>query len=191
MTISDQIRKQLEQPDGLTVEALEPLANAYGQETAQVNARLAECTHLLRKGLRSEAIQRAFMKPNLLDWSASLDFSEFDDWLSILQFYGIAVPTLLNRDAAQELQEAIVEEQPLEELLRQHRRLAIAKAPLAWRLKVLRRLGEVDSANIVWREDQEQWETIRLKQIPSELKAAVDAKLLVAVQSICEELNES
>ncbi len=191
MTISDKIRKQLEQPDGLTIEALSPLAVEYGRETEQVNTRLAECTQLLRKGLRSEAIQRAFMKPNLLDWSASLDFSEFDDWLSILQFYGIAVPTLLNRDAAQELQEAIVEEQPLEELLRQHRRLAIAKAPLAWRLKVLRRLGQVDPANIVWREDQEQWETIRLKQIPSELKAAVDAKLLVAVQSICEELNES
>lgn len=191
MTISDHIRKQLEQPDGLTIDALAPLADEYGRETAQVNARLAECTQLLRKGLRSEAIQRAFMKPNLLDWSASLDFSEFDDWLSILQFYGITVPTLLNRDAAQELQEAIVDEQPLEELLRQHRRLAIAKAPLAWRLKVLRRLSEVDSANIVWREDQEQWETIRLKQIPTELREAVDAKSLVAVQSICEELNES
>ncbi len=191
MTITDQIRKQLEQPDGLTVEALEPLAIAFGIEAAQVNARLAECTQLLRKGLRSEALQRAFMKPNLLDWSASLDFSEFEDWISILQFYGITVPTLLNRDAAQELQEAIVDEQPLGELLRQHRRLAIAKAPLAWRLKVLRRLVEVDSANIVWREDQEQWETIRLKQIPKELKEAVDSKSLVEVQRIGTELNES
>ncbi len=191
MTITDQIRKQLEQPDGLTIEALSPLADEYGRETAQVNIRLAECTQLLRKGLRSEAIQRAFMKPNVLDWSARLDFSEFDDWLSILQFYGITVPTLLDRDAAQELQEAIVEAQPLEELLRQHRRLAIAKAPLSWRLKVLRRLGELDSFNIVWREDQEQWETVRLKQIPAELKEAVETKSLVSVQSICTELNES
>ncbi len=191
MTITDQIRKQLEQPDGLTIEALSPLADAYGRETAQVNARLAECTQLLRKGLRSEAIQRAFMKPNILDWSARLDFPEFDDWLSILQFYGITVPTLLNRDAAQEIQEAIVDEQPLEELLRQHRHLAIAKAPLSWRLKVLRRLGEIDSANVVWREDQELWETVRLKQIPAELKDAVDSKSLILVQSICTELNES
>ncbi len=190
MTIADQIRKQLEQPDGLTIEALSPLADEYGRETALVNARLSECTQLLRKGLRSEAIQRAFMKPNVLDWSARLDFPEFDDWLSILQFYGITVPTLLNRDAAQELQEAIVDEQPLEELLRQHRRLAIAKAPLSWRLKVLRRLGEIDSANVVWREDQEQWETVRLKQIPSELREAVGSKSLVSVQSICAELNE-
>ncbi len=190
MTITDQIRKQLEQPDGLTIEALTPLAEEYGRETAQVNARLSECTQLLRKGLRSEAIQRAFMKPNVLDWSARLDFSEFDDWLAILQFYGITVPTLLDRDAAQEIQEAIVDEQPLEDLLRQHRRLAIAKAPLSWRLKVLRRLGEIDSANVVWREDQEQWETVRLKQIPAELKEAVESKSLVSVQSICAELNE-
>ena len=191
MSIADQIRKQLEQPDGLTMEALSPLAAQYGFETEQVNARLAECTQLLRKGLRSEAIQRAFMKPNVLDWSARLDFPEFDDWLSILQFYGITVPTLLDRDAAQEIQEAIVDEQPLEELLRQHRRLAIAKAPLSWRLKVLRRLGEIDSINFVWREDQEQWETIRLKQIPAELSEAIHAKALPAVQSICTELTES
>ena len=190
MSITDQIRKQLEQPDGLTIEALTPLADAYGRETAQVNARLSECTQLLRKGLRSEAIQRAFMKPNVLDWSARLDFSEFDDWLAILQFYGITVPTLLDRDAAQEIQEAIVDEQPLEELLRQHRRLAIAKAPLSWRLKVLRRLGKIDYANVVWREDQEQWETVRLKQIPAELKEAIESKSLVSVQSICAELNE-
>ncbi len=191
MTITDQIRKQLEQPDGLTIEALSPLADEYGRETAKVNARLSECTQLLRKGLRSEAIQRAFMKPNVLDWSARLDFSEFDDWLEILQFYGITVPTLLDRDAAQELQEAIVDEQPLEELLRQHRRLAIAKAPLSWRLRVLRRLGEIDSVNVVWREDQEQWESVRLKQIPSELKDAIESKSLVSVQNICDELNKS
>ncbi|HUP79977.1 MAG TPA: hypothetical protein VM260_15600, partial [Pirellula sp.] len=183
--------KQLEQPDGLTIEALSPLADVYGRETAQVNARLSECTQLLRKGLRSEAIQRAFMKPNVLDWSARLDFSEFDDWLAILQFYGITIPTLVDRDAAQELQEAIVEEQPLEELLRQHRRLAIAKAPLSWRLKVLRRLGKIDSANVVWREDQEQWERVRFKQIPAELKEAIESKSLVSVQRICGELNES
>ncbi len=191
MTISDRIRKQLEQPDGVTADALEPLADEFGRETVQVNARLTECVHLLRKGLRSEAIQRAFMKPNILDWSARLDFPELDEWLDILKFYGITVPTLLDRDAAQQLQEAIVDAQPLEELLRQHRRLAIAKAPLQWRLKVLRTLVKTDSLNLVWREDQEQWETIRLKQIPNELKRAIEAKEISAVRDIATELNNS
>ena len=191
MTISDRIRKQLEQPDGVTADALEPLADEFGRETVQVNARLTECVHLLRKGLRSEAIQRAFMKPNILDWSARLDFPELDEWLDILKFYGITVPTLLDRDAAQQLQEAIVDEQPLEELLRQHRRLAIAKAPLQWRLKVLRTLVKTDALNSVWREDQEQWETIRHKQIPNELKRAIEAKEISAVRDIATELNNS
>ena len=191
MTISDRIRKQLEQPDGVTAVALEPLADEFGRETVQVNARLTECVHLLRKGLRSEAIQRAFMKPNILDWSAQLDFPELDEWLDILKFYGITVPTLLDRDAAQQLQEAIVDEQPLEELLRQHRRLAIAQAPLQWRLKVLRTLVKTDSLNPVWREDQVQWETIRLKQIPNELKRAIEAKEILAVRDISTELNNS
>lgn len=191
MTISDRIRKQMEQPDGLTSEALAPLAEAYGNETSQVNLRLAESLQLLRKGLRSEAIQRAFMKPNVLDWSSQLDFPELEEWLSILQFYGIASPMMLDLNAAQQLQEAIVEEQPLEELLKQHRRLAIAKAPLAWRLKVLRRLGTIDSMNPVWREDQKQWEAVRLKQIPLELNAAIEVESLTAVQDISTELNKS
>lgn len=101
------------------------------------------------------------------------------------------MPTLLDRDAAQQLQEAIVDEQPLEELLRQHRRLAIAKAPLQWRLKVLRTLVKTDSLNPVWREDQVQWETIRLKQIPNELKRAIEAKEILAVRDISTELNNS
>ena len=191
MTISDRIRKQLDQPDGVTAEALEPLAVEFDRESVQVNARLAECVDLLRKGLRSEAIQRAFMKPNILDWSAQLDFPEFEEWLDILKFYGITVPTLLDRDAAQQLQEAIVDAQPLDELLRQHRRLAIAKAPLSWRLKVLRTLVKTDSFNPVWREDQEQWETIRLKQIPGELKRAIESKEISTVRELAAELNNS
>ncbi len=50
MSITDRIRKQLDQPDALTMEAIEPLAEAYGQETQQANARLSECIQLLRKG---------------------------------------------------------------------------------------------------------------------------------------------
>lgn len=188
MSIIDRIRKQLDQPDALTIESLQPLAEAYGAETRQANERLSDCIQMLRKGLRSEAIQRASMKPNLLDWCAELDFPEVDDWLEIIQFYGITVPPLLDRDAALQLQEAIVDEQPLDELLRQHRRLAIAKAPLSWRLKVLRRLAEIDSVNSVWQEDQKEWEVIRLKQIPVELTKAIETASLDEIQELSAEL---
>ncbi|MDZ4847692.1 MAG: hypothetical protein SGI77_00215 [Pirellulaceae bacterium] len=187
-TISDRIRKQMEQMDGLNAEALRPLADVYSQEVDQVNARLSECAQLLRKGLRSEAIQRANMRPNVLDWSAALDFPELDDWLGILQFFGINSPTNLDRDGARQVQEAVIDEQPLEELLRQHRRMAIAKAPLPWRLKILRRLRAVDSANPVWAEDQQAWELVRLNQIPNQLTQAIATKSLDDCTELAAEL---
>lgn len=172
MTTVDQIREQLERQGGLTAEAMEPLAQAYTQEIERINLRLAQCAQLLRKGLRSEAIQQAGVRPNLFDWSANLDFPEIDDWYEILQFFQVALPPRLNRDAVQQLQEATVEGQPLEELLKQHRRLAIGKAPLSWRLKVLRAISALDETNGVWIEDIEVWEKARLAEIPKELEQA-------------------
>lgn len=191
MSIANRIRKQLEQPDGLTMEALQPLALQFDAESRQVNERLNGCIRLLNKGLRSEAIQQAFMKPNILDWSASLDFPEFEEWVEILQFYGIQAPTLVDRQAASQLHEALVDAQPLEELLRQHRRLAIAKAPLSWRLKILRRLAAMDAMNVVWKEDQEQWETVRIKQLTGELTTASQARDATAVSLLCDELTQA
>jgi hypothetical protein len=170
MSISQRIRKQLEQPNGLTQEKLEPLAAEYAAAVAKANERLDECIGLIRKGLRSEALQRVRMAPNLLDVAADLEFPEFAEWIEILQFYFIDVPNNLDADAVAQINEALIEEQPLEELLRQHRRLAIAKAPLAWRLKVLRQIAEQDSLNTVWLDDIQSWETIRVSQLASEFQ---------------------
>jgi len=168
MSISKKIRKQLDQPDGLTFEKLEPMAIEYAEQAAAVNRRLNECLNLLHRGLRSEALQRVGIKPNALDLASELNFPELEEWVEILQFYGIEIPELIDRDAIDQLNQAFVEEQPLEELLKQHRRMAIAKAPLDWRLKVLRLIAQNDSLNPVWVEDIREWETARLKQINAE-----------------------
>jgi len=170
MSISQKIRKQMEQPNGLTQERLEPLAVEYSAAVTKINERLNECIGLIRKGLRSEALQRVRMSPNLLDAAAELEFPELAEWIEILQFYGIDVPDNLDTDAVAQVNEALLEEQPLEELLRQHRRLAIAKAPLGWRLRVLRQIAELDSMNTVWLEDIQAWETIRVTQLASDFQ---------------------
>jgi hypothetical protein len=190
MSISQRIRKQLEQPNGLTQEKLEPLAQEYSAGVSRVNQRLNECIGLIRRGLRSEALQRARMVPNVLDAAAELEFPELAEWIEILQFYGIDVPENLDVDAVQQVNEALLEEQPLEELLRQHRRLAIAKAPLAWRLKILRHIAELDSLNTVWLEDIQAWETVRLSQIATEygqIPAIPDS--MPRLKALQEELN--
>lgn len=177
MSISNRIRKQLEQPDGLTPESQEPLALEYGRLVSEVNRRLEECVAFLRRGLRSEALQRATIKPHVLDVAAELDFPELTDWVEILQFYGIELPENLDRDAVAQLNEAFVEEQPLEELLRQHRRMAIAKAPLAWRVGVLRKIAKIDAMNPVWVDDLRDWEMARLKQITVDWKGMDKANI--------------
>lgn len=191
MSIVDQIREQLGRADGIRGEDLESLALAYSAEVAQINQRLTDCSLLLRKGLRSEAIQQANMRPNLLEWAARLDFPELEEWNEILMFFELPVPKTLNRAAVQQLQEAIVEEQPLTELLRQHRRLAIAKAPLAWRLKVLRSIAKVDSLNPVWSDDIESWEKVRLSEIPVELQAAQTERNVVYCKYLADELKKN
>ncbi|KAA5539882.1 hypothetical protein FYK55_22805 [Roseiconus nitratireducens] len=173
-TTVDKIRSALEKRDGIAEEEMRPLAESYRSEVQAVNQRLDDAVMLLRKGLRSEAIQRVEMTPNALDAAADLDFPEWDDWNEILQFMGIPLPPRLNHEYVAQINEAIIESLPLDALLRRHRRLAIAKAPLSARLRTLRQIARVDSSNRVWNEDVESWEKVRLQQIDAELRNALE-----------------
>ena len=169
-TTVDKIRRALEKRDGIAEDEMRPLAEDYRTQVQQVNQRLDDSVMLLRKGLRSEAIQRIEMVPNALDAAADLEFPEWDEWNEILQFMGVPLPPKLNQDYVAQINEAIIESLPLDALLRRHRRLAIAKAPLGVRLITLRQIARVDSSNSVWHGDVESWEKVRLGQIDAELK---------------------
>ncbi|TWT66369.1 hypothetical protein [Allorhodopirellula solitaria] len=192
-TLVERIRQALGKRDGISEETMRPLATAYADEVTRVNTRLAEAVALLHKGLRSEGIQVASISPNAIDAAAKLDLpdDEREDWFDILQFLDVPVPPKLERDLVDQLNEAIVETQPLEGLLTNHRRLAIARAPLAWRLKVLRRIAEVDATTPVWEEDIESWEKVRHKQLTTEARAAISAKDPVALKALQDELTQS
>ena len=188
-TTTDTIRKAISRADGISEEVMTPLTAEYAIEVERVNDRLAEAVKLLRKGLRSEAIQRANMTPNVFDAALALDFPELQEWLGILQFLGIPLPDQVNQDYVQQINEAIVESQPLEALLINHRKLAIAKAPLSWRLKVLRRIAAADITNVVWEEDLENWEAVRAKQLAPELQAAISSRSIETVRQLHDELT--
>lgn len=189
-TTVDKIRRALEKRDGIAEEEMRPLATAYRDQVQQVNQRLDDAVMLLRKGLRSEAIQRVEMTPNALDTAAELEFPEWDDWNEILQFMGIPLPPKLNQDYVAQINEAIIESLPLEALLRRHRRLAIAKAPLSVRLRTLRQIARVDSKNPVWTDDVEVWEKSRLAQVDSELKQALEREDSATLYQLHKELTE-
>jgi hypothetical protein len=190
-TTVDKIRRALEKRDGIAEEEMRPLAESYRKEVQAVNQRLDEAVMLLRKGLRSEAIQRVEMTPNALDAAAELQFPEWDEWNEILQFMGIPLPPKLDEDFVAQINEAIIESLPLEALLRRHRRLAIAKAPLSVRLRTLRQIARVDSSNKVWSEDVESWEKLRLQQIDAEMKRALEAEDSATLYRLHQELTEN
>ena len=188
-TTVDKIRRALEKRGGIAEEEMQPLADDYRAQVNEVNSRLDEAVMLLRKGLRSEAIQRVEMTPNALDAAAELEFPEWDEWNEILQFMGIPLPPKLNEDYVAQINEAIIESLPLDALLRRHRRLAIAKAPLSIRLRTLRQIARVDAANSVWQDDVEAWEKIRLNQIDNELKSALEREDSQSLYNLHKELT--
>lgn len=190
-SITEQIRQTLARRDGVPEDKMLELADAYSAEVTRVNERLSKAVALLHKGLRSEAIQSACLNPNAIDAAAALDFPEFDDWCEILQFYSIPLPQELQRDMVDQLNEAMVDAQPLDALLKHHRRLAIARAPLAWRLKTLRRIAEIDSTNGVWQDDIEVWERARVKQLEPDVKDAVATKDEPRLRALLSELTGS
>lgn len=190
-SLPDEIRKALEKPDGVSEETMAPLASRYDEEARPINERLDEAVALLRKNLRSEAIQSANRRPNVMEAAASLDFPELNEWREILQFLGVPVPQLLDQDKVQQLNEAIVETQPIEELLKQHRKLAIARAPLSWRLKVLRRIAKVDAMNPIWMEDVENYEAARRKTLANEVDTAIKQNNATAIASLHNELSQA
>lgn len=160
----------------------------YAAACDEVNQRLNKCGGLLRKGLRSEAIRLAEIEPNLIEVATLLDFPERPELAALCNRFGLVVPTL-NIEVAAELNEAYAIEQPLKQLLRRHRLLAMARAPLRQRIQTLRKLTQLDFNNPVWREDLQVFEKERLRQLEDELSRAARGKDLAAVEAVMEELD--
>ncbi len=146
---------------------LRELADGYAAACAEANERLAGLTRLLNQGLRAEAIQQAEIEPNLLSMLAALDFPERPQWDALTDQRRLTRAQGLNLDGAVALNEAYAQHDPLRELLRRYRRMALAQAPLSRRLAVLRTIADKDSGTPMWREDIVEHEKARLLQVRS------------------------
>ena len=156
-----------------------------------VNGRLRRCDELLRRGLRSEAIQECEIEPMLLDVVTQLDMPEWNAWSDYVRQFGIAPTPALLLDVAAELNTAYIDHEPLDSLLRLHRLHALARSPLSNRLDILRRIGEKDPSNPVWTEDLRLYETERLRQIGKELGQLRKSRDFAATVQLAREVNET
>ncbi len=166
--IVDQIRAFVQSSDQTRTSLLETLASSYAEACVDVNQRMGRCHRLLQQGLRSEAIQLAESEPKLLDSLAALDFPERADWDELLQMYQLAPAPKLTLDQAQFLNEAYAEEDPLQDLLRMHRRLALQRAPIKSRIAVMRKLAAQDTTNPIWNDDLRTFEKARFREVQAE-----------------------
>lgn len=166
-------------------EVLETLEGRFVRAVEEANGRLRECETLLHQGLRTEALGKCEIAPNLLDVVANLDFPGREVWVDYLSQFDLPAPPELQLDIAADLNEAYSEEQPLNGLMRLNRLHALARSPLKTRIGILRRLAEADQTNPIWEEDLHVFERARQNQLKDEANVAVkqlDSKQLALLE---------
>jgi hypothetical protein len=185
-----QIRNLLEIPGDPPADRVAPLAEAYGRRCDEVNARLRECQQLLRQGLRGEALHRAQHEPGVLDQLSLLVFEERQQFVEMCLQLDIEPPGKLLTDVAARLTEAGETERVLSVLMRKHRLLALARAPLSKRISTLRQIREADTENNVWQRDLSKFEQARHQQIQTEAEQAYRTGDLGTLISLDKELQD-
>jgi hypothetical protein len=194
----DELQRMIDRIVAILSGAVDPrsgeVASLNGELVAAVNAaneRLRRCEALLQKGYRSEAIQQCELEPNLLDLVASLDFAEFNEWADFVREFEQDAPPELLLEAAAELNEAYIFEQPLEGLMKRHRLFALGRAPMSSRLAVMRQIQEKDPGNPIWKEDTRQFERERLTEIRDAVRQAAQSGDVSALSAIERELRSN
>jgi len=187
--IVDDVRGALLNNADAVDDFLQAAAADYSLAVDEANQRLATCGALLRKGLRSEAIQLCEIEPNLLDVVETLDFPERPSWNDLLAVRRMAAPSPLLLDVAADLNQAYAIEQPLAKLLRRHRLLALGRGPLKHRVEVLRSLAGADPENAIWEEDLRTFETDRIKELQKEVPQAIFKGNHAAIKTLAAELQ--
>ncbi|SFJ02110.1 AAA family ATPase [Planctomicrobium piriforme] len=170
--IVDEIRFALQSEDCELTESLRQAAQDYALACREVNLQLRKVATYLDRGLRSEAIQLAEGPPNLVDVANILNLPEIEQWLDVVAIYDLPKSELLSLGVVEQLNDAMVVDQPLQKLLSKHRRLALIRAPLRMRLAVLRELLLADPETPCWDEDVRTFEKARFNEIQTAAREA-------------------
>src|SRR5262249_5026189 len=89
------------------------------------------------------------------------------------------------------LNEAYSDDQPVEELLRKHRVLALGRAPLGIRLRLMRRIGDLDSRNPAWVDDIRSFERAYFHQLGRQVDELIQQQNETALVAMPDEMKET
>lgn len=175
-------------PPEAPTDELRSYAAQYADLCRQANERLRRGSEFLQKRLRSEAIHLAEEAPNLLDLVAALDLPDPELWAEYCRLHEMPVPQAIQMDRAVQLQDAYGIDQPLAALLDQHRLLALARAPVAQRLAIVRQMVAQDPTGN-WDADQRELEQARIVELPGLFYTAVKNKDFAALTELYQEMQ--
>jgi hypothetical protein len=178
------VSDNLEVPDNVR-----KAADLYAKECEKTNERLVSCDQLLKNHQRAEALRQAQLEPDVLKVYAELDFPNRELWEETALRTGLAVPPRLNAKLARRLNQAYAEAQSTEDLLRQHRLLALQRAPLQRRLEVLRLLSAAEPNNLGWSEDVQDFEAARFDEIRAAINDPTKANNWAIVRGLLDDLQ--
>jgi len=176
------------------IEVVTHLANEYEKFFLQLAEKANRCLELLHEGSRQEAFKLACQDPDLRTLFACIDFDERLKWLKLCKDLGINCDNIStdNINACAGIIEKVYKNTDnLTELLRVHRRLALKRAPLGERLKVLRMIAQQDHMNGAWAEDVKVYEKEYLDELAKRSEQAVHQKDLHALEEISSQLHST
>lgn len=163
-------------------------ASLYADAAEAMNDRLAVCDELLARNQRSEALRQAQIEPDVAGTFAVLDAISRDELAAAAVKYGLRVPPQLAAVVVQRLRLESASDLSTDGLLREHRYLALARAPLRDRLALLRLLVRAEPLNLEWGEDLRAYEIARFDQLRLELLRAEQREDWLGVRSASHEL---
>lgn len=174
--VVDGLRSFVESLDQRKTTRIETLAAKYAALCEDANQRLSQCSELLAKGLRAEAIQLAEAEPSLLPMVGALDFPGRAAWAELAGLYDLPAPGSLRVDDAAALNAAFAAHAPIENLLARHRKLALARAPIEQRLANVREIARLDPEPTAWDDERRSYERVWYQQCLAKTREQACAK---------------
>lgn len=184
------IEDLLEAGGDVTKEQVAELVWPYAAFCRQLNEKATRCLELLREGKRGDALRLAKEPPDLQQQLQLLNFSQRGMWLDICQGAGMPISHQLDPNAVGAIaQEVYAESGALDRLLRNFRRMSLGRAPLADRLRLLRRIRKADPQQDAWTDDIRAFEKARLTELAEEAEEANRQGDLDGLERILAELK--
>jgi hypothetical protein len=187
--VVDAIRFRLQSENQTDSPESKELAKLYAILCRRCNDRLREAESLIKQGNLAQALQTCEIEPRLLDLVSLVELPERPDWMQLVVLYDWDEPEPVLMDIGEKLNEAYTQGASIDTLLTRHRLLALARAPLLERARVLRALKNHDSASPHWVEDLRELESAWLREAERDIQEAFTRRDAGSLQEIAGHLK--